>query len=61
MVRKGKFSVWFQKMMGLTNGYGLVGANSKCVVQSKRKCKRHARMQTLKCTAPMTFGLSAYK
>ena len=28
-------------MTGLSSVYGLVGVNSKCGVQSKRKCKSH--------------------
>ena len=40
-MRRGRFSVWLQKMTGFSSVWGLVGVNSKCGVQCKRKCKSH--------------------
>ena len=40
-MRRGRFSVWLYKMTGLSSVSSLVGVNSKCGVQSKRRCESH--------------------
>ena len=42
-MRRGTFSVWFQsqRRTGLNSAYSLVGVNSECGVQSKRKGKSY--------------------
>ena len=47
-MRRGRFSVWLQKMTGFSSVYGLVGVNSICGVQSKRK---HESIDSCVCIA----------